>query len=92
MTRIAIMACCLLAGCGSKSWLTRPIHTETQRDVYVSIPASLTAPEKVDEQITIATCPTVAAQRRKALESCNAKLNAIRTIEGTPVTNEDQQP
>jgi hypothetical protein len=75
----------LLAGCAPKRPLviTTPEHVETVRQVYVRVPDSLTAPHPIAPLESISSCPTVAAERRRELEQCNADKAATRAIQGT---------
>lgn len=58
--------------------------TVVERRVYVPIERSLTQRERIAEG-PLAQCPMVAAERRKAIESANAKLKAIESKQGTEV-------
>lgn len=61
-----------------------PVHTVTVRQVYVSIPAKLTEHCPIAEG-PLADAPLVARQRRGAINGCNAQLDEIAAIQGTPV-------
>lgn len=56
--------------------------TVVERRVYVPIERALTQREPIAEG-PLSQCPIVAAQRRKAIESANAKLKAIEAKQGT---------
>lgn len=58
-----------------------------ERIVYVPVPAWLTSPEPIAEG-PLSRCPQVAAERRAALQRCNAKLAQAGLIEGTAVEDE----
>lgn len=78
----------VLAGCATKGSpvgaLAVPTHTLTERRVFVPIDAVLTQPCPVYPSGALSDAPIVAAQRRAALETCNAKLAAIAAVQGTP--------
>lgn len=63
---------------------TTPVHTVTEKRVYVPIDASLTEPCPIAEG-PVADALIVARQRRAALEKCNSDKAQIRAIQGTPV-------
>lgn len=64
--------------------VVRPEAVIVERLVYVPVPAALTAELPIAEG-PIAQCFDVAAQRRAAVQTANARFRAIRDIEGTPV-------
>jgi hypothetical protein len=80
-----VLVISLLAGCATKRPLViaTPEHVETVRQVYVRVPDSLTAPHPIAPLDRISSCPTVAAERRRELEQCNADKAATRVIQGT---------
>lgn len=55
-----------------------------ERIVYVPIPAVLTKAEPIAEG-PITQCFAVAAERRAALQRCNAKLKQVDAVQGTEV-------
>lgn len=61
-----------------------PVVQIVERIVYVPIDSALTAPEPIAEG-PLSQCPSVAAQRRAALQRCNAKLRQAGQVQGTPV-------
>lgn len=89
----AAIACLALAACGKDNVIPdlpdagTAVVPEVQvvdRIVYVPIPSALLKPEPIAEG-PIAQCFTVAAERRAALERCNAKLQRAGAIQGTEV-------
>lgn len=74
----------ILAGCASQP--TRPVVVNIPGPVvYVSIPDTLTRPCPIAQPRNRSPLEAVriAAERRKGLEDCNRKLQAIEAIEGT---------
>ena len=64
--------------------IVAPTVVTVERDVYVQVPAHLTAPEPIAEG-PIVQCFDVAAKRRAALQRANSKLKQIAEIQGTEV-------
>lgn len=87
----------LLAGCATSpgtrlpaaEGAVRPVVQVVERYVYVPIDSVLTGPEFIAEG-PLSMCPQVAAERRAALERCNAKLAAIAGQQGTAVVAEGE--
>lgn len=87
----------LLAGCASgpstrlpdADGAVRPVTQVVVRYVYVPIDSVLTGPEFIAEG-PLSMCPQVAAQRRAALERCNAKLGSIAAKQGTAAGEEGE--
>lgn len=87
----------LLAGCATNpdarlpaaEGAVRPVVQVVERYIYVPIDSVLTGPETIAEG-PLSMCPQVAAQRRAALERCNAKLAAIAGQQGTAVDAEGE--
>ena len=82
---ILALVACKTAG-GTADALSVPVHTTTERQVFVPIDKVLTLPCPVAPSGALSDAPAVAAARKAALETCNAKLAAIAAIQGTPVT------
>lgn len=88
---LSALACLALAACGNKQ--TRPDLPDpagavvptvqvVERIVYVPIDSALTGLEPIAEG-PLAVCPQVAAERRAALQRCNAKLQQIERVQGS---------
>jgi hypothetical protein len=82
--RVAIAAAVvLLSGCATDRVAFKPAEPIiVDRYIFVSIDKTLTQPEEIASG-PLSQCPKVAAERKAAVESCNAKLKAISEIEGT---------
>lgn len=65
---------------------------EVVRYVYVRVDASLTVPCPIamPRNDSVGELLRVARERRASLEACNARIKAIRDIEGTPIDPQDQ--
>ena len=61
--------------------ITRPVYIDRPRNVVQPIPAELLQPHPIAEGQP-SQCPSIAAQRRAALDACNADKAAIRAIAG----------
>lgn len=91
---IALGLAALLAGCKSSPEhvadlppacpAATPEVVVVERRVYVPVPRELTRREPVAEG-PLSECPLVAAERRAALESANARLRQIEQLESTEV-------
>ncbi|PRH82629.1 hypothetical protein [Arenimonas caeni] len=87
----------LLAGCASTpstrlpgaEGAVRPVTQVVIRYVYVPVDSVLTGPEFIAEG-PLSMCPHVAAERKAALQRCNAKLEAIAAKQGTVVEPEGE--
>ena len=88
---LSALACLALAACGNQQ--TRPDLPDpagavvptvqvVERIVYVPIDSALTGLEPIAEG-PLAVCPQVAAERRAALQRCNAKLQQIQQVQGS---------
>lgn len=96
MRRLVAIACLLaLAACSRDRGELRPdlpgagtvVQPEVvvvEKIVYVPIPAALLKLEPIAEG-PITQCFEVAAQRRAALQRCNAKLQQVGTVQGSEV-------
>lgn len=62
-----------------------PVHTVTEKLVYVSIPSDLTSHPATIPSGALADAVLVAKQRGAALKVCWANMDEIGAIEGTPV-------
>jgi hypothetical protein len=79
--RIALLAI-LLTGCATKDVVMKPSEPIViDKYVYVPVSKTLTVREDIATG-PLSQCPVVAAKRKAAIESCNAKLDAIEQIEG----------
>jgi len=92
---LILLAPLLLGGCPGTT-PTRTVVPKAEpvivtRVVYVPVDGALTAPLPIAEG-SLAECPRVASERRAALMACNARLDAIRGIEGTEQKPEDRTP
>lgn len=92
----AVLILALLAACATTppgpvlpdgQTAVQPVVRVIERYVYVPITPDLTGLEPVAEG-PLSQCPQVAAQRRAALEKCNAKLSQIAAQQGTAVDPE----
>ena len=90
---LVVMLVVLLTSCGSAprqpdlpgaDLAVMPTLVTMERRHYVPVPENLTETEPV-AMGAIAECFAVAAQRRAALESANARLRQIAVIQGTEV-------
>lgn len=93
---LSALACLLLAACGVKqarpdlpdhAGAVVPTVQVVERIVYVPIDGALTALEPIAEG-RLALCPQVAAERRAALQRCNAKLQEIEHQQGSSAETE----
>lgn len=89
LTALLLSAC---AGNGgtklpSADGAVAPVVQIVERIVYVPIDSALTGLEPIAEG-PLAMCPQVAAERRAALQRCNAKLRQIDQVDGTPLPEE----
>lgn len=76
-----------LAGCASApARIVPPDVVRVPVTRYVPIPASLTTPCPIAEPkaLTVGQAVSVARERKRALEVCNAQLDQIRAQQGTP--------
>lgn len=64
-----------------------PVHTVTEVVRYVPIDKALTKPCPVEPSGALSDAPLVAAKRKASLESCNAQLESIEAVQGTPVNH-----
>ena len=65
--------------------VTIPVHTVTEKRVFVPLDAELTQPCPIEPAGRPSEATRVAAARRLALEDCNRQLERIRAIQGTEV-------
>lgn len=84
---LALLCACAGAGKTRQAALPAvqaPVHTVTERRVYVPVPAHLTETRPIPVG-PLADAPLVAKQRGALLQACFANLEAIAGIQGTPV-------
>ena len=67
----------------------QPVVQVVERYIYVPIDSVLTGTEFIAEG-PLSMCPQVAAQRKAALQRCNAKLTQIGGQQGTAVELDDE--
>lgn len=90
MRALAALAIALaLAGCTRTVTIRQPVPVEVVRQVYVPIPAALTATGAIPEGPPSA-CLRVAIERAEALDRCQADKAAIARIQGTRVEAGDE--
>lgn len=87
-TILIIALATLLAGCPNtkpdvpRGVIIKPQAVTVTRTVYVNVPANLTDQLPIAEG-ALAICPDVAAARREALKTANARFKSIRALSGT---------
>jgi len=93
MSRWLIAFAVLLTGCDGRQVkeCPAPITAVVRQTAYVPIDASLTGPvEDTAPKLTTVRSAVVAAKvREEALGVCNARLEAIRALQGTSTTERD---
>lgn len=89
---LVLILLALLVGCGGKAVRPSggeaaaiPVHTVTERQVYVRIDPRLTKTFPIEPSRGLADAPDVAAKRGAALLVCYGNLEEIAAIEGTDV-------
>ena len=85
-----------LAGCASSGealpdsrTAVQPVVQVVERYIYGPIDSDLTVTEVIAEG-PLSMCPQVAAQRKAALQRCNAKLTQIGGQQGTAAELDDE--
>lgn len=90
MRALAALAIALaLAGCTRTVTVRQPVPVEIVRQVYVPIPAALTAPHEIAEGAP-SQCLHIAIARAEALDRCNVDKANIARIQGTRVQEGDE--
>lgn len=85
-TIVAALLVLPLSGCPTVSPQTRTQVITVTRDRYVQIPAKMTVPCPIAPPgPTVGDAVEVARKRKAELEGCNAQLNQIQAVQGTPV-------